>query len=101
MMVIRYCERLCSEIQDKLAVFDFITIVAISSKAQRVEQALLQRTGRCFGNQAWESFYKKGPDSTFNRTPQQGFLPPPGLAQNQIQRQQQAPPQGEQNPQHN
>ena len=83
---------------DKLAIFDFTTIDEIPSKAHRVEQALRQQTGRRFGIQAGES-YRKGPDSTFNWAPPQGFRLP-GQPQNEIQRQQ-GPPQGQQNHQHN
>ena len=83
MMVTCYRERLRSEIQDKLTVFDFTTIDAISGKVRRVEQVLRQQTGRHFSNQAGEQpFYRKGPDSTFNQAPQQVLRPPLGQLQN-------------------
>lgn len=50
--------------------FDFANIDEISRKARQVEQELHWQTGWCFGTQARKSFYKKGPDSDFNQTPQ-------------------------------
>ena len=68
LMVTSYRERLHPDIQDKLVVFDFTTVDAISSKVRRVEQMFRQQIGPRYGNQAGES-YKKGPYSTFNRAP--------------------------------
>lgn len=43
-------------------------------------------------------YHNKGPDSTFDQIPQQGFQLPPGQPRNQTQRQQQALPQDKKTP---
>ena len=81
-----------------IGMFDFTSIDEISRKAQQVEQELCQQTSQRFGSQSGEYFYTKGTHSNFDQNSLQGSQPPLGQPHNHIQREQQAPPQGQQNP---